>query len=1033
MPFRFAAFPVLALAALWLSAGTVEAAAPNPILSPNPAARAVAVSAIVVTAPAQMSAAIGDTIYIEATAESGDPNAIITMTVTGAPAELTFATNTPTSIGAMASLSGAVQTHGAWWIDWRAEDQFGVRKVATTLLTVLPPDGPPVLGMVSSMSVYVNDIAYANLTATDPDGDPLTFSLVSGPSFVTVVTDNQGSGSASGRAIVSPGSSDQGNWNVTVRVSDGAREDTGSFTVTVLAAPTQTPPFFSPYPTNMTVNEGAVADQTLTAIDPDGNPLSFFKSSGPAFMSVTTTNPGSGTATGNLRLAPGPVDEGSYFGDVYVTDGIYYGFAYIYITIVHVPSPPVPGEPFWEVVGPFQDPRTGGAGVNDAAASLIGDKLYVSHGARYGESVYLSFFDIAQSAWTHGGVSAPDAAFQRTALAGGRALGRHYAIGGRSSPTSVEEFDPVTERWTTKAPLPVGRAGLGAASWNGKIYVVGGRSGYSYGEGTIYNRLDVYDAATNQWANRASMPVPVSENGATVAYQGKVYVFGGWNGASHVATTQIYDIATNTWRLGAAMPTPRGASRAGVVGSKIAVFGGYAGGSRYLPVTEMYDPGTDTWSPGNEMPQTLYGLAQGATFDHTGAYALGTNASGYSGVLMVLRPHVSLNAPLALQQDEGQPVSFQVTASHRNALPVTLRATGLPPGASFTDHGDGSGTFAWTPGFDQAGSYSLTFTGSSGDGSTNTMQTSLAVRNRNRGPSADPGGPYTGTAGAPLQLDGTGSSDPDGTPLTYSWIFGDGSTGTGASPSHTYAASGTYGIALTVFDEGLSDLSTTTATIVDLFQARAFTAGGGRTIRLGGGKPTWCVQVEPVGGSFSLNLVHLESIVMKSAGTGDVGQITAVVDKSSVGSDRDGNGLDEITACFGKDDLRVLFSGIHGTQTVPVTIEGQLFNGGRFVCAIDVAVHASGGGPSASVSPNPLNPDATLTFHVPAAGPARVRIYGPDGRLVRQLLDGEVSAGYHDLRFDGKDTQGTRLSSGVYFYRVETVAGSVGGRLAIVK
>ncbi len=49
-------------------------------------------------------------------------------------------------------------------------------------------------------------------------------------------------------------------------------------------------------------------------------------------------------------------------------------------------------------------------------------------------------------------------------------------------------------------------------------------------------------------------------------------------------------------------------------------------------------------------------------------------------------------------------------------------------------------------------------------------------------------------------FDGTNSSDPDGTIASYAWTFGDGSTGTGAKPSHGYAATGTYNVSLVVTD-----------------------------------------------------------------------------------------------------------------------------------------------------------------------------------------------------------------------------------------
>src|SRR6185295_14037986 len=72
---------------------------------------------------------------------------------------------------------------------------------------------------------------------------------------------------------------------------------------------------------NMSLKTGEIADQALHATDADGDPLTFSKSAGPAFMTVTTTDPGTGAATGNVHLAPGSSDIGSFTVMVQVTDG----------------------------------------------------------------------------------------------------------------------------------------------------------------------------------------------------------------------------------------------------------------------------------------------------------------------------------------------------------------------------------------------------------------------------------------------------------------------------------------------------------------------------------------------------------------------------------------------------------------------------------------------------------------------------------------------------------------------------------------
>lgn len=81
-------------------------------------------------------------------------------------------------------------------------------------------------------------------------------------------------------------------------------------------------------------------------------------------------------------------------------------------------------------------------------------------------------------------------------------------------------------------------------------------------------------------------------------------------------------------------------------------------------------------------------------------------------------------------------------------------------------------------------------------------------------PVANANGPYAGTVGNAISFSSSGSNDPDGGALTYAWDFGDGTTSSQPSPGKTYAAAGTYSVALTVTDdENVSTSAQTTATI----------------------------------------------------------------------------------------------------------------------------------------------------------------------------------------------------------------------------
>jgi hypothetical protein len=71
--------------------------------------------------------------------------------------------------------------------------------------------------------------------------------------------------------------------------------------------------------------------------------------------------------------------------------------------------------------------------------------------------------------------------------------------------------------------------------------------------------------------------------------------------------------------------------------------------------------------------------------------------------------------------------------------------------------------------------------------------------------------------------------------------------------------------------------------------------------------------------------------------------------------------------------------------------------------------------------PNPFNPSTTIGFYLPVDSPVTLDVYDTSGRLVARLLNGaKLEKGTHSVEWRGLDAQGRAVSSGVYFYRLQS-------------
>jgi N-acetylneuraminic acid mutarotase len=189
------------------------------------------------------------------------------------------------------------------------------------------------------------------------------------------------------------------------------------------------------------------------------------------------------------------------------------------------------------------------------------------------------------------------------------------------------EFNPATDSWKPLAPLPGKRGSAIAAEVGGKIYVIGGATTVegskdpfftAFGPARVLATNDVYDPATNTWESRNPMSVPRNHAFSGVV-DGKIYVIGGRTGqafilsATNTDVVEEYNPASNMWSIPKErMPTARSGGASGTDGRRIYVAGGEVTTTELVGAfraVEAYEPATNSWMTLPSMPMPRHGVA----------------------------------------------------------------------------------------------------------------------------------------------------------------------------------------------------------------------------------------------------------------------------------------------------------------------------------------------------------------------------------------------------------------------------------------
>jgi Kelch motif len=174
---------------------------------------------------------------------------------------------------------------------------------------------------------------------------------------------------------------------------------------------------------------------------------------------------------------------------------------------------------------------------------------------------------------------------------------------------------PTENTWEQKTQMPTARGGLGVIAADGKIYAIGGATSldappYFYigappDSSHFLRTNEQYDPATDTWVTKTPMPTPRAFF-AIAAYEGKIYCIGGqigWRqepaadylwGSQETAVNEVYDIAEDTWSTLTPMPFSNNYLHASVINDRIYVISPGA--------CCVYNPSNDSWSSIASMP-----------------------------------------------------------------------------------------------------------------------------------------------------------------------------------------------------------------------------------------------------------------------------------------------------------------------------------------------------------------------------------------------------------------------------------------------